>query len=749
MKPENTSNPSQFQIKLQELLSSMPRYEDMADEGLMVELKKNAQSIAASYTDIMTANRSLKLGIVGRVKAGKSSFLNALIFDGRNVLPKAATPMTAALTRIAYAPSAEAQQAFVYYYSREEWMRIEESSRRYDEKLRKGVQAALEELKNSPRRKGAPPSPADQEALRRDVADHMPEDLKVCHELVQMAKNTIRHDDLPRTKEQEDWYCVASGTDSAKTFIESLAEYVGAGGQYTPMVKYIELQVYDKGLEGLEVVDTPGLNDPVASRVDVTNRFLKECDAVLVLSGVSHFLDAQDSDLISKQLHNAGVARAYIIGTMMDVGIMECPRRDLDLQTAYKESKLNYLRQAKTVLGNLEKIQPLPGRLSASSRPEFVSSIMFGISRKLQQGEDLHSEEAFVLERFGKLFPGYQKQLATAEDFASFAGFDGVRTNIYRPVFEEKEKIVQERIAQFQSVQAGVMCTMLEDICIDAANRKSILEKNDITTLRKKLAVIQENLQSSRIEVRAIFDEISISCQRIINDLKLNVRQIMSGFKRIKVESEVKTHEYTTGIIFKDYHHEVYTVRTASVNDAADNIENYVVEATRLVTSAFGDMLNTKTIELKLRKAIYDTFTSADADSNKADIIGPVQTLVNTLTIPKINFSCAEEAKKALFNKFSSQVRDSQIEDLKVEQGEQLQYVYATIEKNIDNALAKVKSALESNGSTFIDNVSGKIRQSYETLETQLKDKDNNLQMYIIFIDNMAAMKKDFAEMGR
>ena len=38
-------------------------------------------------------NRVLKIGIVGRVKAGKSSLLNALVFDGKNILPKAATPL--------------------------------------------------------------------------------------------------------------------------------------------------------------------------------------------------------------------------------------------------------------------------------------------------------------------------------------------------------------------------------------------------------------------------------------------------------------------------------------------------------------------------------------------------------------------------------------------------------------------------------------------------------------------------------
>lgn len=749
MSTDTTPNSTTFQIKIQELLSEIQASENMADEGLIAELKKNAEGIDAAYNGIMTENRNLKLGIVGRVKAGKSSFLNALLFDGRDVLPKAATPMTAALTRITYASSTEEQHAIVHYYSSEEWGLIVEKSICYDERLHRDVQAGLEALKNAPRRKGALPSKVEQAAIKRDLADRMPEELKVCHELVQMAKNKIRHEDLPRSTEHNDRYQIRSGADTAQDLIQSLDEYVGAKGKYTPMVKYIELQVHDKGLEGFEVVDTPGLNDPVASRVDVTNKFLKECDAVLVLSGVSRFLDAQDSDLISKQLHNAGVARAYIIGTMMDAGVMEYPGHGVDLQTAYKESKKSYLRQARRVLTDLEKIQTLPGRLTANSQPEFVSSMMFSISRKLQQGEDTNSDEKFILERFAKLFPGYQTKLATAEDYADFAGFNAVRKNIYRPVSDEKEKIVQERIASFESQQSGIICTMLEDISIDAANRKSTLEKNDITTLREKLSVIQENLQSSRIEVRNIFNDISINCHKTINDLKLNVRQIMSGFKRIKVESEVKTHEYTTGIIFKDYHHEVYTIRMASANEAADNIENYGVESTRLVTSAFNDMLNTHSIELKLRKAIYDTFTSTNSNSSKSDIIGPVQTLVNTLTIPEISFTFMDEAKKILLNKFSSKVQDEEIERLKTVQNEQLQFVYTEIEKNLDHALSKVKSTLESNGATFVDNLSGKIQQSYEMLESQLKDKDKNLKVYEEFIAKMTAMKKDFAKLGR
>ena len=58
------------------------------------------KNLKSSLKDLSDTERLMKIGIVGRVKAGKSSLLNAIAFNGKNVLPKAATPMTAALTEI-------------------------------------------------------------------------------------------------------------------------------------------------------------------------------------------------------------------------------------------------------------------------------------------------------------------------------------------------------------------------------------------------------------------------------------------------------------------------------------------------------------------------------------------------------------------------------------------------------------------------------------------------------------------------
>lgn len=82
--------------------------------------------------ELKNSQRLLKIGIVGRVKAGKSSLLNALVFNGADVLPKAATPMTAALTMIEYD---ENLSAIVELYKQADINEIENQHSQYIKEL--------------------------------------------------------------------------------------------------------------------------------------------------------------------------------------------------------------------------------------------------------------------------------------------------------------------------------------------------------------------------------------------------------------------------------------------------------------------------------------------------------------------------------------------------------------------------------------------------------------------------------------
>jgi hypothetical protein len=89
-------------------------------------------------------NRLLQIGILGRVKAGKSSLINALLFNGKSILPKAATPMTAALTIISYGEELSAE---VEFFKQEDIENIKQEAKEYEIEFEKLKNNALKEFK--------------------------------------------------------------------------------------------------------------------------------------------------------------------------------------------------------------------------------------------------------------------------------------------------------------------------------------------------------------------------------------------------------------------------------------------------------------------------------------------------------------------------------------------------------------------------------------------------------------------------
>lgn len=744
---------NKFLDKVDELLDALKDKEDFADADLLYKLERQASGLREQYDEIMTVDRDLKLGIVGRVKAGKSSFLNSLLFEGQDCLPKAATPMTAALTRINYAPTPEEQKAEIHFYSAGDWNLIEAQAAKLDMKLQEMIQRAIDEKKHNPRfqRTLRNPQALDQwrEAFKRTILAEPASDiesLKICRELVDMAgKHGIKYTNLPHTPGLENIYRVPLNNDWQKDFSRNLDEFVGGDGKYTPFVKYLELYLYDERLNGIEVVDTPGLNDPVSSRVDVTNGFLRNCDAVLLLSGVSHFLDANDADLVGRQIREASIDRVYIIGTMLDIGLMECPTRNVGLQEAYDIGRSSYYRQAKQFLAGLGKNGiRIPKGMDNEDGPQLVSAVLYSISRKMRAGVDFSIEENHVLGRLTKLFPDFRDSLKTAQDFEDLSGFEDVKENIYKPVRADKELILRQRVADFQAQQIALLCKSLEDIAISSDRRRVLLENNDMAGLKEKQAALEKNLQNSRIEVRNIFDELKFNFKSAVADLKINMREAMGANRKINVETRIETSIHESGVFWKDYSYTNHTIYHASTSEATNNIENYALELMRLIDTAMKDIFNREDLERKLRNAIFDTFQAANADSSKADIIGPVQALLQEISIPEIDYSAADEARKAIFKKYTSEVRDSEVEELKKDQAEKLAFIYNEYVAKVDKAFSTVSNAIDRSGATFVDKVCEKVNTAYETLQKQLRNKDTHIQFYKEFRERIKNLKNDF-----
>ena len=262
-----------YQAKLQELEKKL---ETEAPEKDVEAIRALGEKFDRQVKDFFRENRRLNIGVVGQVKAGKSSFLNTMLFQGKQILPKASTPKTAVLTKIEYSPD---NRLKVTYISPEEWESLKEEAQTFEEE------------------------PGEESPARELV------------EMVRRRKDLHPEDKLGKVEEIP---CASVDELQGK-----LNDYVGEDGLYTPLVAFVTLEMDREELKELSIVDTPGLNDPIISRTDQTRKFLEVCDVVFFLSQSGSFLDSNDWNLLSEQLPNQGVKRMVLIASKADSAVLD------------------------------------------------------------------------------------------------------------------------------------------------------------------------------------------------------------------------------------------------------------------------------------------------------------------------------------------------------------------------------------------------------------------------------------------
>ena len=92
---------------------------------------------------------------------------------------------------------------------------------------------------------------------------------------------------------------------------------MGADGDLTPLVKSVTIRC-SQGIPDLDIVDTPGINDPIASRSREAQKLLSKCDAVLLLSYAGQFMDKTDAQFLLKRVREEGIKRRLLIGSKFD-----------------------------------------------------------------------------------------------------------------------------------------------------------------------------------------------------------------------------------------------------------------------------------------------------------------------------------------------------------------------------------------------------------------------------------------------
>ncbi len=337
-----------------------------------------AEELEKTLKELQDTNRDLKVGIIGRVKAGKSSLLNALIFEGVEVLPKAATPMTASLTILKYADTLSAE---VEFYSPKDILELKNEHERYvrefnrivgeEVKKQKEKQSLLnrakEGLKNfrNMLNRNKNPEAAPKERVLSDKEINERAEGIAKSELEKDTRLVSSHDQYEKMKksglintETKDSRIQANSLEELN---QKLLQFVGADGKFMPYTKAVQISLNNPNLKDLEVIDTPGVNDPIASREERTKALLKDCDVVFIVSPSNQFLTDSDMSLFDRVSNKEGLQEIYFVASQADsaVGSMsEVEKSNQHLPTAFENAQKTLSSQLNNIMGKLIENYP-------------------------------------------------------------------------------------------------------------------------------------------------------------------------------------------------------------------------------------------------------------------------------------------------------------------------------------------------------------------------------------------------------
>lgn len=694
-----------------------------AQEQTVDDIQAIQKNFKLKMEDFHREGRKLNIGVIGRVKAGKSSFLNTLLFNGQEVLPKAATPKTATLTKMEYAEENKIQ---IEFYSKEEWSRIVEDSKFED---KNEITKSAKELVDSARNNGLD---VDEILSRGNI-----------------QKNFHKYEDL----------------------IDYLNSYVGENGTYTPLVKAVVIYMNREEFKDVSIVDTPGLNDPIPSRTQRTKEFIEICDVVFFLSRSGAFLDENDWELLCKQLPQKGVKKLILIASQYDNGLRDVLQKKkknsiFDTNTPswakkqQEKSKATDVPGAKKIVEEsmqkrVRELLNTSNDLTTSEKGEMVLSVLRDCQKPIMISSRAHDMSQKEYENYTdqekenyEFWKQYIPLNQMREELKAIGNFDEVREK-YESVREEKQRLLSEKEKEF----IPKVYLELEDyFCSlqkETKTKIDYLMSNDQASLEEEQRYFAGKINAIRADVAEIFGDTLES----IKTCKIEVNQALGEMSGVASQMEVHTgseyHGPKTTYKFKlgpiklgkrttSGYSTTYTYLAAS--DALEQITSYGKNAAIEINSTFGQVVEKKAFRRKLLESVIRNFDSSDNnfDANYFRIV--VQNALNKIDFPEVKVDVTDEIND-VGNKFSGEIRNSTAqEQLRRLLSQTINNMYQAVVEKVDQTIMEFKGSMEQIQEKVADDILAQVNQEFEKIKNEIDEKESEVrkgQEYLTIIDKI------------
>lgn len=420
-----------------------------------------------------------QIAVVGTVKAGKSMFLNAIL--GKEVASSYPTPETAALTKFRY--SAKGDYVKITYYTHKEWEDLWDSVMKA--KVTFEARDDKEDFITTYNKLGA-------DKIKEQKLDKAPDVFSI------------------------------SNFDQLKKTVEL---YTSAKYPEHFFAKEVEVGLSEFNVpKNVVFVDTPGLNDPVSFRSDITKRYIASANVVLLC------VKATEAVIRGDELNEIAILfsemryakdRIYVFATQYDKG-------DVDFKSFWeKHTKQEFLKylSGKAFFGSVEK---------AEKRIIPLSAWYYILIQRAKANRELWKEGS---DTEGQLWDLVNKCLGVSRRidpelrfYDSIRDLEGI-TN----VLVVRNLILEGPVKEAESIIVNDLGKTYKGICEDIAeaagftmemNDKLVSQSGDngvykkIHDIDETIKQLNENHQKNLLLIKRTLDAIDKETTELINKVK-------------------------------------------------------------------------------------------------------------------------------------------------------------------------------------------------------------------------------------
>lgn len=433
----------------QRKIRQIRRYVDKAD--LPADIRKNVLTKCTKFEHFLE-KQHIEIAIAGTVKAGKSSLINALLDTEFATVD--ATPETSVLAK--YRTTNNESYIKVRFYSESSWQKIWAEAQR--------SQIYIDEYR-------------------------------------ELNADGERGNWIGR----EDYY--KSGYEIPELQAE-LSKFTSSKSPVHFFVREVEVGIHSNLFPNdVYLVDTPGLDDVVETRSNVTKEYLDKADAVLACIKEKDIHEASETKFVSRVMANRSEWKTlFVVAT----------QKDLDKPSDYEKNRAHFVNRVLDPMFN-----PLESGASEKRKKYHAERHFFGISAKMYTDSLLYEQGVLNEEDYDEYVSilrkaGYRDESAFPEQIGNIkkdSGIPFLKQNLESRLFQNTRKILyakmsdafQDFLKQIHDIVEDGTEVCNERLEILAANETSLKERrNKVDEVEALVSQIKTYIDKVRADVGGV-----------------------------------------------------------------------------------------------------------------------------------------------------------------------------------------------------------------------------------------------------